>query len=596
VGHVRVSVKLFSIVAITSLVALFIGSLGFWSIREAGQALSTVVDTTLPRVTGLGLVKEGLLAAQSAERTILVPELANSKEFERQRGLLEQALALVDAGAAEVDGVAPSGEEDAAHWATFKTALAQWRKTNEQVVTLVSQNKRSNALTLSIGTSMLSMRKASEALNALLAHNRGEAKALSFAALDRARTRGLTLLVVAVVSIVATVTLCVVLTLSIVGPLKKGVAFARSVADGDLQATLDIGGNRRDELGELADALVRMLAALKENIASVLSKSEETEKEAQKARAAMDEAESLRQQAESARREGMRLAADKLTQVAAVLTEASGELAGRISQATQGAANQSERLSETVTSMGEMSATVLEVAKNAAQASQTAGEAREKAAAGAAVVRRAVDGIVQAREKAAALSRDMADLGSRAEAIGRILGVISDIADQTNLLALNAAIEAARAGEAGRGFAVVADEVRKLAEKTMSATAEVGQSIRGIQEGTRKSATGVHEAVTVIEDATGLAEQSGKALDAIVNLVETASDQVRSIAAASEQQSAASEAIEGSIVAVNEVSQETAQAMEHATTAVGDLTEQTQVVMGLIADLRGEQADRALTT
>jgi len=594
VGHV--SVKLFSIVAITSLVALFIGSLGFWSIREAGQALSTVVDTTLPRVTGLGQVKEGLLAAQSAERTILVPELASSKEFERQRGLLEQALALVDAGAAEVDGVAPSGGEDAAHWATFKAALAQWRKTNEQVVTLVSQNKRSNALTLSIGTSMLSMRKASEALNALLAHNRGEAKALSAAALDRARTRGLTLLVVVAVSIVATVALCVVLTLSIVGPLKKSVAFARSVADGDMEATLDIGANRRDELGELADALVRMLAALKENIASVVSKSEETEKEAQKARAAMDEAESLRQQAEAGRREGMRLAADKLTQVAAVLTEASGELAGRISQATQGAANQSERLAETVTSMGEMSATVLEVAKNAAQASETAGEAREKAAAGAAVVRRAVDGIVQAREKAAALSRDMADLGSRAEAIGRILGVISDIADQTNLLALNAAIEAARAGEAGRGFAVVADEVRKLAEKTMSATAEVGQSIRGIQEGTRKSASGVHEAVTVIEGATSLAEQSGQALDAIVSLVEAASDQVRSIAAASEQQSAASEAIEGSIVAVNEVSQETAQAMEHATTAVGDLTEQTQVVMGLIADLRGEQADRALTT
>ncbi len=142
---------------------------------------------------------------------------------------------------------------------------------------------------------------------------------------------------------------------------------------------------------------------------------------------------------------------------------------------------------------------------------------------------------------------------------------------------------------------MVADEVRKLAEKTMSATAEVGQSIRGIQEGTRKSASGVHEAVAVIEDATGLAEQSGQALDAIVQSGGSGLGSGALHRRRLGQQSAASEAIEGSIVAVNEVSQETAQAMEHATTAAA--TWRTDpVVMGLIADLRGEQADRALTT
>jgi methyl-accepting chemotaxis protein len=587
VGQVKVSVKLFSIVGITSLVALFIGGLGFWSIREAGQALSAVVDTTLPRVTGLGMVKEGLLAAQSAERTILVPELANSKAFERQRANLEQALALVDAGMAQVDAVGSGNGEDAGHWTAFKAALAEWRKTNEQVIGYISQNKRSNALTLSVGTAMISMRKASEALDTLVAHNRGEAKAMAATSLSRARTQGLTLIVIAAISVVATVALCIGITLSIVGPLKKGVVFARSVADGDLEATLDI--TRSDEIGALADALLRMLAALKDNIAAAVTKTEETEQEAQKARAAMTEAESLRQIAESARRDGMLHAADKLTRVVAVLTEASSELAGRISQASQGAAEQSDRLSETVTAMGEMSATVLAVAKNAVQASETAAAARAKADQGANVVRRAVDGIAQARDKAMALTRDMTDLGSRAEAIGRILGVISDIADQTNLLALNAAIEAARAGEAGRGFAVVADEVRKLAEKTMSATAEVGQAIRGIQDGTQKSAAGVREAVSVIEEATSLAGQSGQALDAIVALVESASDQVRSIAAASEQQSAASEAIEGSIVAVNQVSQDTAQAMERSTVAVTDLSDQGQVLVGLIKELRGEK-------
>lgn len=164
--------------------------------------------------------------------------------------------------------------------------------------------------------------------------------------------------------------------------------------------------------------------------------------------------------------------------------------------------------------------------------------------------------------------------------------VISDIADQTNLLALNAAIEAARAGDAGRGFAVVADEVRKLAEKTMVATKEVGDAIVGIQAGTRMNLEHVEKSVADIEVATQLAGQSGTSLQEIVGMVETATDQVRAIATASEEQSAASEEINRSIEDIHRISDETATAMEESSRAVSDLAEQINSLQQLIERMK----------
>jgi len=180
----------------------------------------------------------------------------------------------------------------------------------------------------------------------------------------------------------------------------------------------------------------------------------------------------------------------------------------------------------------------------------------------------------------------MAVLGKQAEGIGQIINVINDIADQTNLLALNAAIEAARAGDAGRGFAVVADEVRKLAEKTMAATKEVGEAISGIQHGARKNLENVEHSVVTIEQATVLANESGAALQEIVSLVEVSTDQVRSIAAASEEQSAASEEINRSIEDINRISGETASAMNQSAQAVGDLASQAQSLRALIEHMK----------
>ncbi|MHC1711906.1 MAG: methyl-accepting chemotaxis protein [Solidesulfovibrio sp.] len=380
----------------------------------------------------------------------------------------------------------------------------------------------------------------------------------------------------------------IILSINVLRPVDSLVGAATRIADGDLDTVLD--ANRRDEIGSLQKAMAKMVANLKAKIGEAEDKGKLAAEETEKARAAMSEAEEARHQAELAKQEGMLLAAKRLEDIVAAVTEASEAIAGQIAQSSQGSQEQSHRVGETATAMEEMNATVLEVAQNAAQAAQTADEARNKAGDGSSIVSRVIASIGEVQTKALELKDDMMRLGQQAEGIGQIMNVISDIADQTNLLALNAAIEAARAGDAGRGFAVVADEVRKLAEKTMTATKEVGESIQGIQQGTRKNITNVDQAATRINDATTLAGQSGEALTAIVSLVDKTTDQVRSIATASEQQSATTEEINRSIMDISRISSETAEALRQSSDALAGLTDQTQVLRGLIDEMQAGEA------
>ena len=369
-------------------------------------------------------------------------------------------------------------------------------------------------------------------------------------------------------------------------PITQLAGMANRVAAGDLETRAS--ERFHGEMGMLQGSIETMVGTMRDKINEVQKSFHLAEEETQVAQKAIAEAEAAKAHAAQATREGLLQAAGRLRGISQTMNDVSRDISSRIDSSRHGSDLQKDRLGETATAMEEMNATVLAVASNAGQAAEAADQAKLKAQDGAGVVNKVVLAIQAVYEQAQGLKTNMGLLGKQADGIGQVMGVINDIADQTNLLALNAAIEAARAGDAGRGFAVVADEVRKLAEKTMTATKEVAQAISDIQKGTRENITNVDQAVVRIEEATGLAKNSGEALTGIVSFVERSSDQVRAIAAASGQQSAASDEISRSLDDINRIATETAEAMSEAVEAVSGLVEQAQILLGLVQELESE--------
>lgn len=279
--------------------------------------------------------------------------------------------------------------------------------------------------------------------------------------------------------------------------------------------------------------------------------------------------------------------AEDAQEIAQSLAKASALLKGQVDETEKGSQMQLQRTTETSTAMEQMNATVMNVAQNATEAATKADTTRQMAEAGAEIVDKVVETIKLLEEHSNSLRQSNDQLSQQAEDIGSIMQVIEDIADQTNLLALNAAIEAARAGEAGRGFAVVADEVRKLAEKTMAATKQVGQAIVSIQRDSRRNSEATHRAVESVHESTELVQQSREALTGIVSMVEQTATQIQSIATAAEQQSASSQEINAATEEIKIISSDTAQAMLRSNEAVHEVSEYAHRLSNIIDEMRG---------
>lgn len=285
---------------------------------------------------------------------------------------------------------------------------------------------------------------------------------------------------------------------------------------------------------------------------------------------------------------------------------ASGEIAATSenlsvssSQIAKGTESQKLKTAQVATSSEELSATINDIAQNSQSAADSAKDTHEAAQKGGRVVSKSVEGMNGILPIVRDSADIMAQLGDRSNDIGKIIGVINDIADQTNLLALNAAIEAARAGEQGRGFAVVADEVKKLAERTTRATKEVSQMVRGIQNDTSRARSSMENEVRAVEDAVGLAGETGTALSEIMSHVDKLTEMIQHIATSSEQQSTAASQISGDIESVAGVANDTANDAGHIATAAVDLSKLSAKLRKMTSRFKigegtddGVQADR----
>ncbi len=270
---------------------------------------------------------------------------------------------------------------------------------------------------------------------------------------------------------------------------------------------------------------------------------------------------------------------------------ASTQISSSAEQMAAGAQEQSSQTAEVASAMEEMTSTIVETNKNTNLAAEAVSDSGTLAQEGGKAVEDTIHGMENIAEVVVSAASTVKKLGEDSEKIGEIINVINEIADQTNLLALNAAIEAARAGEQGRGFAVVADEVRKLAERTTGATKEIAEMITKLQEGTTETVISIEKGVHEVERGKEIAERSGKSMNEIVISSTRAMDLVTQVATASEEQSATSEEVSKNIEGINLVAQETAIGVEQIAIASEDLNRLTENLQGLIEqfNLDGEQ-------
>ena len=308
-----------------------------------------------------------------------------------------------------------------------------------------------------------------------------------------------------------------VITRQITRPIQDTLAVVERIASGDLSHNIQV--TRRDELGVLQQGIQRMGTTLRELISGIR---------------------------------------DGVTQIAS----AAEELSAVTEQTSAGVNSQKIETDQVATAMHEMTATVQEVARNAEQASLAAADADGQARAGDKVVAEAIAQIERLAAEVARSTDAMTHLQQESNKIGSVMDVIKAVAEQTNLLALNAAIEAARAGEAGRGFAVVADEVRGLAQRTQKSTEEIEGLVAGLQNGTQQVAAVMNNSRSLTDSSVELTRKAGVSLENITRTVSNIQSMNQQIAAAAEQQSAVAEEISRSIVNVRDVSEQTATASD----------------------------------
>jgi methyl-accepting chemotaxis protein len=519
-------------------IALLVIGLGFFALNRMSlirQATVEMETNTLPSITLLGNVKEMAMRLRVFSLRLVVnrePEM-----IQESAQIIAETIAQLQSDKSNY-GSLPAGVEEKATYQKFDATLGQYVSYLNQAVQLSREGKFEDARTMINATMRRTSDLMTAQLNDLVDINKKSTVTLSEAAGKEYEIATTAIIAVAVIASLLTVVLAWLLTRSIVAPLSRAVSAAQEIATGNLTKLIQIDGD--DEATRLLEALVIMQKSLRETI-------------------------------------------EMISGSATQLASAAEELSAVTEESSRGLQQQNGELEQAATAVNEMTVAVEEVARNAVSTSQASEQSTQTARQGRDKVVQTVQAIQVMTEDVKAASSLVEGLAEQGRDIGKVLDVIRSIAEQTNLLALNAAIEAARAGEAGRGFAVVADEVRALAHRTAQSTREIEQMVAGIQSGTSETVQSMALNTSRTQITLELARAAGDALEQITDAISQINERNLVIASASEEQAQVSREVDRNLVNIRDLATQSAAGANQTSAASHELSRLAVDLNGMVA-------------
>ncbi|EJF73486.1 MULTISPECIES: methyl-accepting chemotaxis protein [Pseudomonas] len=519
-------------------IALLVVILGVFAVNRMTLIRQASVDmgtNQLPSVKYLGNITENVLRLRILSFRILINrEPAAVQDAKERSAILVDKVKVAQAAYSAL----PAEGEEASVYKAFSATLDSYLTAQAEMMSLSQQNKVEEMRTLintriKDGTDLMG-----EQLNKLIAINSAGADQANVAA-EGSYSQAVTgIIIVAVVAALMTVLLAWLLTRSIVAPLQKAVSAAESIAGGNLSKPIEVDG--KDEPARLLGALAAMQNNLRQTIQHI---------------------------------------AGSATQLAS----AAEELSAVTEEASKGLQQQNNEIDQAATAVNEMTAAVEEVARNAVSTSEASSQSNQAAREGRDRVVETVGAIQTMTQDVQNTSVLIEGLATQGRDIGKVLDVIRAIAEQTNLLALNAAIEAARAGEAGRGFAVVADEVRALAHRTAQSTQEIEKMVAGIQSGTGEAVQSMQQSNQRTQSTLEMARAAGVALEQITQSISLINERNLVIASASEEQAQVSREVDRNLVNIRDLATQSAAGANQTSAASHELSRLAVDLNGMVA-------------
>ncbi len=530
-----ISTKIFGTIVSILVIMLLIGILSIMKLSSVTAVADEMGQIQMPSVTILANIRNNV---DTYRRSELQFYLKNSDEdFKRyydRMGKMQEELKASRDKYAKLN----LSEEEKKQISEFESAWNSYVASTQKAVDLIKAGKLDEAQQQTRGEGKKNYDQSNKIVGALQISSQKKAdEALLHVHATTATARNWILCLISSGLIIGL--LFGLLTIKAIrAPLRRLANDAEQIATGDLSVEIHLDTD--DEVGELARSFEKMVNSLRELIGRLADSSSEVMK-------------------------------------------SSCEMQANSEQMASGAEEVASQATTVATASEEMSATSGDIAQNCLLAAESAKRANDAADHGATVVESSIVVMKRIADSVKSSASTVVELGQKSDQIGAIVGTIQDIADQTNLLALNAAIEAARAGEQGRGFAVVADEVRALAERTTKATKEISEMIIVIQKNTQTAVAAMEEGVAEVQNGTDEAARSGEALRKIQDEINAVNLQVQQIATAAEEQTATTSEISGNmhqITGVVNVTVDKARETYNAAQHLSRLSEELQRVVG----------------